>query len=51
MGGEQAHRLDGKTRELFLARGVGWRDAGETFGADVRLKPAGCDTALARTTS
>ena len=33
-------KLDVKTRELFLARGVGRGDARETFGGAVRLKAA-----------
>jgi hypothetical protein len=33
-------KLDGKNRELFLARGVAWPDAQVVFGGVVRLKTA-----------
>ena len=33
-------KLDGKNRELFLARGAAWQDAAQVFGNCVRLKMA-----------
>ena len=33
-------KLDGKNRELFLARGLGWPDATKVFGSCSRLKMA-----------
>lgn len=33
-------RLDGQTRELFLARGAAWQDAAQVFGNCSRLKMA-----------
>ncbi len=33
-------KIDGKTRELFLARGAAWQDASQIFGNCARLKMA-----------